>query len=182
MCGLYTLLQSAKLWRATDDDGACCAIATDCLLASVPISTSLAWRMARPEGFEPPTPKFVAWCSIQLSYGRLVCVPDDTRAAILAALVQQVKRYLPAPRRQASSSSFYAAQLAFAADALKDFLAMHGHFARRLDADAYLIALDAEHGDFNVVADHYGLADSPCQNKHPCLPLDPLCVQCPQEE
>ena len=26
--------------------------------------------MARPEGFEPPTPKFVAWCSIQLSYGR----------------------------------------------------------------------------------------------------------------
>jgi hypothetical protein len=27
-------------------------------------------QMARPEGFEPPTPKFVAWCSIQLSYGR----------------------------------------------------------------------------------------------------------------
>lgn len=26
--------------------------------------------MVRPEGFEPPTPKFVAWCSIQLSYGR----------------------------------------------------------------------------------------------------------------
>lgn len=26
--------------------------------------------LARPEGFEPPTPKFVAWCSIQLSYGR----------------------------------------------------------------------------------------------------------------
>ena len=28
-------------------------------------------KLARPEGFEPPTPKFVAWCSIQLSYGRL---------------------------------------------------------------------------------------------------------------
>src|SRR5690606_5226838 len=27
--------------------------------------------LARPEGFEPPTPKFVAWCSIQLSYGRV---------------------------------------------------------------------------------------------------------------
>lgn len=26
--------------------------------------------LVRPEGFEPPTPKFVAWCSIQLSYGR----------------------------------------------------------------------------------------------------------------
>src|SRR5690606_11075506 len=27
--------------------------------------------LVRPEGFEPPTPKFVAWCSIQLSYGRI---------------------------------------------------------------------------------------------------------------
>ena len=26
--------------------------------------------MVRPERFELPTPKFVAWCSIQLSYGR----------------------------------------------------------------------------------------------------------------
>ena len=27
--------------------------------------------MARPEGFEPPTPAFVAQCSIQMSYGRM---------------------------------------------------------------------------------------------------------------
>jgi hypothetical protein len=26
--------------------------------------------LARPEGFEPPAPRFVVWCSIQLSYGR----------------------------------------------------------------------------------------------------------------
>ena len=26
--------------------------------------------MARPEKIELPTPKFVVWCSIQLSYGR----------------------------------------------------------------------------------------------------------------
>ena len=26
--------------------------------------------MARSEGFEPPTPRFVVWCSIQLSYER----------------------------------------------------------------------------------------------------------------
>jgi hypothetical protein len=28
--------------------------------------------MARPEGFEPPTPRSVVWCSIQLSYGRFM--------------------------------------------------------------------------------------------------------------
>src|ERR1051325_2165709 len=27
-------------------------------------------RLARPEGFEPPTPRSVVWCSVQLSYGR----------------------------------------------------------------------------------------------------------------
>jgi integrase len=27
-------------------------------------------NLARPEGFEPPTPRSVVWCSVQLSYGR----------------------------------------------------------------------------------------------------------------
>ncbi len=27
-------------------------------------------KMARSEGFEPPTPRFEVWCSIQLSYER----------------------------------------------------------------------------------------------------------------
>ncbi len=27
--------------------------------------------MARSEGFEPPTPRFEVWCSIQLSYERI---------------------------------------------------------------------------------------------------------------
>jgi hypothetical protein len=30
-----------------------------------------AVKRVRPEGFEPPTPRFEAWCSIQLSYGRV---------------------------------------------------------------------------------------------------------------
>ena len=42
--------------------------------------------LARPEEFEPPTPKFVVWCSIQLSYGRFFCIaremlPDQPRPA-----------------------------------------------------------------------------------------------------
>ena len=28
--------------------------------------------VARSEGFEPPTPRFEVWCSIQLSYERLI--------------------------------------------------------------------------------------------------------------
>ena len=28
--------------------------------------------LARPEGFEPPTPRSVVWCSVQLSYGRFL--------------------------------------------------------------------------------------------------------------
>ena len=32
----------------------------------------LLWIMARPEGFEPPTNRFEADYSIQLSYGRAV--------------------------------------------------------------------------------------------------------------
>src|SRR4051794_10730419 len=28
--------------------------------------------LARSEGFEPPTPRFEVWCSIQLSYERLI--------------------------------------------------------------------------------------------------------------
>ena len=29
------------------------------------------WQLARPRGFEPLAPRFVAWCSVQLSYGRV---------------------------------------------------------------------------------------------------------------
>ncbi len=31
-----------------------------------------AKSLARREGFEPPTPRFEAWCSIQLSYRRVL--------------------------------------------------------------------------------------------------------------
>ena len=35
------------------------------------IKLVLKIKMARPKGFEPLTPRFVVWCSIQLSYGRM---------------------------------------------------------------------------------------------------------------
>ena len=34
------------------------------------VDTGQLIRMARPKGFEPLAPRFVVWCSIQLSYGR----------------------------------------------------------------------------------------------------------------
>ena len=33
-------------------------------------SHGMSQKLARPERFELPTPRFVVWCSIQLSYGR----------------------------------------------------------------------------------------------------------------
>jgi hypothetical protein len=34
------------------------------------VARKLLNGLARPEGFEPPTPRSVVWCSVQLSYGR----------------------------------------------------------------------------------------------------------------
>ena len=41
-------------------------------------------EMARPKGFEPLTPRFVVWCSIQLSYGR-------PRTSVVAGAVSRVR-------------------------------------------------------------------------------------------
>ena len=36
----------------------------------------LVMDVARPKRFELLTPRFVVWCSIQLSYGRLIPLPE----------------------------------------------------------------------------------------------------------
>src|SRR5271166_5524186 len=40
-------------------------------MTSAPGLSHVKLGLARPERFELPTPRFVVWCSIQLSYGRL---------------------------------------------------------------------------------------------------------------
>src|SRR6185436_18360674 len=46
------------------------------------VTSTIRLLMARSEGFEPPTPRFEVWCSIQLSYERPVrrCPPGQHTA------------------------------------------------------------------------------------------------------
>ena len=56
-------------------------------------------QLARPERFELPTPRFEAWCSIQLSYGR--------RTRSLGSLGEKVKApspLLPTPQDLAGTT------------------------------------------------------------------------------
>ena len=56
-------------------------------------------QLARPERFELPTPRFEAWCSIQLSYGR--------RTRSLGSLGEKVKvpsLLLPTPQDLAGTT------------------------------------------------------------------------------
>ena len=56
-------------------------------------------QLARPERFELPTPRFEAWCSIQLSYGR------RTRSlGSLAAKVKALCALLSAPQHVADTT------------------------------------------------------------------------------
>src|SRR5258708_29102989 len=50
--------------------------------------------------------------------------------------------------------------------ALIDFLPVHRHVDRRTHADANLVALDAEHGDCNLTANHQRLSDPSRKNQH----------------
>ena len=53
-------------------------------------------KMARPKGFEPLTPRFVVWCSIQLSYGRPVRSGERTISRprhVSAARARELPRF-----------------------------------------------------------------------------------------
>jgi len=45
-------------------------------------------------------------------------------------------------------------------------VAQHPHFARRADAEAYLVTGDAHYGDDNVVADGDAFAGTAAKNQH----------------
>jgi hypothetical protein len=51
-------------------------------------------------------------------------------------------------------------------DPAHNFLAMDWNFFRRFDAYADLIALHADHGHDDVLADHYGLSSAPREYQH----------------
>src|SRR5258706_15891597 len=55
--------------------------------------------------------------------------------------------------------------------ALREFLAMHCDSLRRLDAEARLIALHAQHRDGDIISDLQGFADSPGEDQHGCYLL-----------
>ena len=49
----------------------------------ISVVSSIAEEMAHPKRFELLTPRFVVWCSIQLSYG---CVPEAAEPLAWAVL------------------------------------------------------------------------------------------------
>ena len=64
-----------------------------------PLQRLQSQQLARPERFELPTPRFEAWCSIQLSYGR------RTRSlGSLAAKVKALSALLSAPQHVADTT------------------------------------------------------------------------------
>jgi len=48
----------------------------------------------------------------------------------------------------------------------KDFKAMHGHVTRSLDSELYLIAIDADDKNPDIVADHDGLICFAAEYEH----------------
>ncbi len=55
---------------------------------------------------------------------------------------------------------------AFSANTLINFFTMHGYFFRRFDTYPYLVALDTQHRNIDIIAYDNGLSDSPGQNQH----------------
>ncbi len=47
-----------------------CNVGRNRIMETARLARLATISLARPEGFEPPTPRSVVWCSVQLSYGR----------------------------------------------------------------------------------------------------------------
>src|SRR3981189_3313798 len=69
-----------------------------------------------------------------------------------------------------------------ALDALVDLLPVNSHVLGCVDSNSDLVALDAQYGHRNFVADHHGLADTPSQYQHnraPSFPGTAATTNCP---
>ena len=62
----------------------------------------------------------------------------------------------------------------FRLDSVEDLFTVHGDILRRVNAHAHLIALDAQHSDRHLFADHDGFPDTSGEYQHSCTPQAPL--------
>jgi hypothetical protein len=90
-------------------------------------------------------------------------------SAQLAKLRDQVRAARSHAHRGAASTvtiRLTRERLFVSALALRDFLAVDDHVARRLDADAHLSAVDRHDGHFDLVTDAQSFAGATCEDEH----------------
>ena len=107
------------------------------------LTIAISW-LARRKGFEPLTPRFEVWCSIQLSYRRH-CVSTATRLLCIFAKAQQAaKEY--APRRAGSPAGLFLAPKVDRDQLSANMLADAASLCHHVDSTGGIARLDGATG------------------------------------